>query len=103
MADPPKLSSSERRYPRISVPTPAEVRISKPGLTITGQLLDMSEGGIGIVTAGATLSVGEVVSVELLVDSQDKPPALKAIVCYTRGGRHGLQFLASQEINARSP
>jgi len=90
------------RFTRIAVPVTAEVRISKPGLTITGQSLDMSEGGIGIVTAGATLSVGEVVSVELLVYSQDKPPPLKAIV-YTRGGRHGLQFLASQEINAGSP
>src|SRR5258706_4678601 len=94
MADPPKPSGGARLYPRVSAATPAEVTISKPGLTITGQLVDMSEGGMGILTAGVTLTVGEVVSVELLVETPDKEPPLRAMVCYSRGARHGLQFLA---------
>src|SRR3954463_8100943 len=97
MADPPKPSGGARLYPRVSVATPAEVRISKPGLTISGQLIDMSEGGMGIVTAGVTLTVGEVVSVELLVDSPDKPALVRVMVCYSRGARHGLQFLQSEK------
>ena len=102
MAEPPKPSGSERRYHRVPIPTPAEVRISKPGFTTTGQLVDMSEGGMGIVTAGAALTVGEVVSVELLVDSPDKAPPLRAMVCYSRGARHGLQFLPEQETHPKA-
>ena len=99
MAEPPKPSHNPRLYPRVSVATPAEVRISKSGFRVTGQLVDMSEGGMGIVTAGVTLTVGEVVSVELLVDSPDKPAPVRAMVCYSRGARHGLQFLQTEETD----
>jgi len=93
MAEPPKPSGSERRYPRVPIPTPAEVRISSPGLSVTGFLLDISDGGLAMVTAGEALPEGEVVMVELLVESPDRPPPLRAVVRYSRGARHGLEFL----------
>jgi hypothetical protein len=95
MAGPTKPSGSERRHPRRLIPTPAEVRISGPGLEISGHLVDISEGGLGIVTVGQALPVGEAVTVELLVNPKDKPPPLRATVRYSRGARHGLQFLPS--------
>jgi len=102
MAEPPKPSGSERSYPRVPIPTPVEVRISAPGLTATGFLLDMSDGGLAMVTAGEAGPEGEVVSVELLVDSPDKPPPLRAVVRYSRGARHGLQFLPEQETKPKA-
>jgi PilZ domain len=96
MADPPKPSGSERRYPRIPVVTPAEVRITAPGLTSTGYLLDTSDGGLAIAVAGGPLPVGEVVTLELLVKSPEKLPPLRATVRYSKGIRHGLQFLPEQ-------
>jgi len=102
MAEPPKPSGSERRHYRVPINTPVEVRISAPGLTATGFLLDMSDGGLAMVTAGEALPEGEVVSVELLVDSPDKPPPLRAIVRYSRGARHGLQFLPEQETKPKA-
>ena len=102
MAEPPKPPGTERRYQRVPIPTPAEVRISAPGLTVTGFLLDMSEGGLAMVTAGEALPVEEIVSVELLVDSPDKPPPLRAVVRYSRGARHGLQFLPEQETHPKA-
>jgi hypothetical protein len=91
MAEPPK----PRRYPRVPVSSPAEVRISAPDLSLTGYLLETSEGGLAISVAGQTLPVGQVVSVELLA-SPEKLPPLKAVVRYSRGARHGLQLLPEQ-------
>jgi hypothetical protein len=78
------------------VPTPAEVRITAPGLVSIGHLLDTSDDGLAIAVAGAPLPVGEVVTVELLVESPDKLPPLRATVRYSQGIRHGLQFLPEQ-------
>ena len=54
---------------------------------------------MGIVTAGTALTIGEVISVELLVDSPDKASPLRAMVCFTDGPGMGLQFLPSQETD----
>jgi hypothetical protein len=92
MVEPPK----PRRYPRVPVPTAAKVRVSAPGVSLTGLLLDTSEGGLAITVLGEPLQVGQVVTVELLESAPDKLPSLKATVRYSIGSRHGLEFLPEQ-------
>ena len=85
-----------RRHSRVPVPSAAKVRISAQGISLTGLLLDTSEGGLAITVLGEPLQVGQVVTVELLESTPDKLPPLKATVRYSIGSRHGLEFLPEQ-------
>jgi hypothetical protein len=80
-----------RRFPRSPIPSAAKVRISAPGLSLTGLLLDTSEGGLAITVLGEPLQIGQVVMVELLESAPNK--LLRATVRYSIGSRHGLEFL----------
>jgi hypothetical protein len=92
MAEPPK----PRRHSRIPVLSAAKVRISAPGISLSGLLLDTSEGGLAITVLGEPLQVGQVVTVELLESGPEKLPVLKATVRYSIGSRHGLEFVPEQ-------
>ena len=92
MAEPPK----RRRHSRVPIPSAVKVRISGIGVSITGLLLDTSEGGLAITVLGEPLKVGEIVTVELLEPTPEKLPPLKATVRYSIGSRHGLEFLPEQ-------
>ena len=45
---------------------------------------------------GEPLKVGEIVTVELLEPTPEKLPPLKAIIRYSIGSRHGLEFVLEQ-------
>jgi hypothetical protein len=94
MSDPP--GDSKRRSSRAPIPTPVQVRITGAARSITGFLVDLSDGGMGVVTTTETFPSGEVVTVELLVKATEKPPLLRAVVRYSRGARMGLQFLPGE-------
>lgn len=93
MADPTQPGDSKRRSARAAIPTPVQVRISSQGLSATGFLVDLSDGGMGVVTTAEAFAPGEVVTVELLVEATENPPPLRAVVRYNRGARLGLQFV----------
>jgi hypothetical protein len=74
MDDPTQPGEPKRRASRAPIPTPVQVRISGAGLSATGFLVDMSDGGMGIVTTAETFPPGEEVRVELLVDATGNLP-----------------------------
>jgi hypothetical protein len=82
-----------RRFSRVPVPSAAKVRISAPGISLTGLLLDTSEGGLAITVLGEPLKIGQIVTVELLESTADKLPPMRATIRYSIGARHGLEFL----------
>jgi hypothetical protein len=94
MAEPQK----PRRYPRVAVPSPVKVKISAPGVSLTGYLLDTSDGGLGITVIGEPLTIGQVVTVDLEAAPEKLPP-LRGRVRYSTGTRHGVEGWSRQNVN----
>jgi c-di-GMP-binding flagellar brake protein YcgR len=77
-----------RRDPRFPVDT--RVTVNQAGQTVSGQAVEVSQGGIAILTV-ADLTVGEVV--ELQFKLRRSVLRLRAIVRNRKGARYGMEFL----------
>ena len=91
-------SIEKRRAPRYPAKTPTEIRIRTSKREITGELVDMSEDGMGFASVTSELEIGETVSVELPQTDHQEPVRLKAIVRYSLGGRYGLEFVDDSKV-----
>jgi len=81
-------NNKPRREPRFLVDT--RVTINHDGQTVSGQAVELSQGGIAILTV-ADLTVGEVV--ELQFKLRHNALRLRAIVRNRKGARYGMEFL----------
>ena len=89
-----------RRYFRCPVEVP--VALCRLGMTeISAHVVNISEGGIAIVTA-ALLKPGIEVRVECTLSGYESPFIAESTVCWCREGHIGLQFISlPQEIKAK--
>lgn len=82
----------QRRYFRCPVDVPATVKCQ--GMQeVCGQLLNISEGGIAIITR-VLLKPGVEVQVQFSLPGYDSQFAVKAAICWCRDGNVGLQFIS---------
>jgi c-di-GMP-binding flagellar brake protein YcgR len=66
------------------------VTVNHAGQTVSGQVVEVSQGGIAILTV-ADLTVGEVV--ELQFKLRQNVLRLRAIIRNRKGARYGMEFL----------
>jgi hypothetical protein len=81
-------NNKPRREPRFPVDT--RVTINHAEQTASGQAVEVSQGGIAILTV-ADLTVGEVV--ELQFKLRQNVLRLRAIIRNRKGARYGMEFL----------
>lgn len=82
------VKQKPRRDPRFPVDT--RVTVNHAGQTVSGQAVEVSQGGIAILTV-ANLTVGEVV--ELQFRLRQNVLLLRAIIRNRKGARYGMEFL----------
>jgi TonB family protein len=80
--------------PRYKLTVPLDLTVVRSGVpeNISGQTLEIGEGGMGVVAASRLL-VGESVRVEFLVPHTSMPVRATAVVRYQRERCFGLEFL----------
>lgn len=88
----------KRRAPRYPARTPTEISIQARKGRLTGDLLDMSEDGMGFATVTSNLEIGEIVSVELPTNGAGETAHLKAVVRYSLNERYGLEFVDDSKV-----
>jgi len=82
-----------RRGERAHVNVPVQVMLHEQAYR--GWMNDVSEHGVGIISAAA-LNAGDEVRVTMPLPDQPRSLTLRAIVRHTRGFHHGCQFADSQ-------
>ncbi|HKN36068.1 MAG TPA: TonB family protein [Terriglobales bacterium] len=101
----PQQTVSERRLPRYKLAIPLDLTVLRSGVPdkISGNTIEIGEGGMGVVAASELL-VGESVRVEFLVPHMSSPVRATAVVRYQRDKCFGLQFLrlpVAQQLRIR--
>src|SRR5207245_4167062 len=101
----PQQTVSERRLPRYKLAIPLDLTVLRSGVPdkISGNTIEIGEGGRGVVAA-CELLVGESVRVEFLVPHMSSPVRATAVVRYQRDKCFGLQFLrlpVAQQLRIR--
>jgi hypothetical protein len=97
---PPPVKSSRgkpaftRRFPRFTLDARIQVRMFQEGefRTCWGHSTEMGQDGIGATLTG-TLSVGEIVTLDIPLPLSTYPVKVRAIVRYRQGLRYGFEFL----------
>lgn len=82
-----------RANERHKVVYPIVVVATRKGTTTiaTGRTSDLSEDGMGVSLSNALL-IGQQVTIEIPVPSEEQPVKVRAVVRYGKDERHGLQF-----------
>lgn len=82
-----------RAIERHKVVYPILVIATQKGTTTiaTGRTTDLSEGGMAVSLSSAFL-LGQLVTVEIPVPSEEHPVKVRAVVRYGNDDRHGFQF-----------
>lgn len=83
---------AERRKPRTSVEDVVLLHRGEGRESAIGTLLDISEGGIGVIIDGE-MKQGDVVSVTLALGPAKKVIHSKAVVRHVSGNRRGFEFI----------
>ena len=98
MVENPPVYSRQRVYRRAFVEVPVVLVASQMGTTniFGGRTLDVSEGGMAILTAGF-FHQSQPVSIELKIPQENLMVKLHAEVRHAAENRYGLKFLAPSE------
>ena len=87
-----QLRSFKRRIQREHVNIPVVLTLNGQGFR--GWLNDVSEDGVGVISA-ATLCVADEISVTITLPGTPDPLTLPAVVRHSQGFHHGCQFADS--------
>src|SRR5207245_10094704 len=89
----PQQTVSERRLPRYKLAIPLDLTVLRSGVPdkISGNTIEIGEGGMGVVAASELL-VGESVRVVFLVAHMSSPARAPAVVRSKRESCFGLQL-----------
>ncbi|PSH04109.1 MAG: hypothetical protein CXZ00_08635 [Acidobacteria bacterium] len=88
--------AGERKYARFSLDVRA--KLIGGGLEITVRTLDISEGGVGIVSPGE-IAPGTLFAIEFVFPTMQDVFRAKAVVNNRKGFRWGLEFADIDETN----
>ena len=93
-AEPARLKSYPRRYPRFAVDARMQVRMFKDGefRSCWGRSTELGQDGIGATLTG-DLEPGEIVSLQIPLPLNGFILKVRAIVRYRQGLRYGFEFL----------
>jgi c-di-GMP-binding flagellar brake protein YcgR len=99
MDETPPAFSRQREHRRSVMEMPVVLVASQMGMTniFGGRTLDVSEGGMAILTAGF-FHRNQTVSVELRLPDDGRMMMLEAEVRHASENRYGLKFLAPSEV-----
>ena len=96
--------SSQRRWPRLAVDMPVQVRVTTQGPTRVvachGQGTDLSCGGLA-VTAEIDLPIGAQIGVEFIPPYSDLPITFRGFVRNRDGMRYGVEFITENDDDYR--
>jgi PilZ domain-containing protein len=86
--------AAARRYPRFAFDVRLQVKMFQNGefRSCWGRSVEIGQDGIGATLTG-TLSVGEIVTLEVPLPLTPYPMKVRAIVRYCQGLRYGFEFL----------
>jgi hypothetical protein len=87
------FSAVTRKVPRAPLNTPVVLTLNGQGFR--GWMNDVSEAGVGVISA-APLRTGDEIGITIHLPGEVVPLVLRAIVRHTRGFHHGCQFIESQ-------
>jgi hypothetical protein len=91
-----RTRSLTRRIKRANVNIPVVLTLNGQGFR--GWMNDVSEDGVGVISA-ATLCVADEISVTITLPGDRQPVTLPAVVRHSQGFHHGCQF--AEEAAAR--